>query len=121
MYFPKWTQHQHDQPDLVILKHRTGPRSSPLQVLYLVLKLKHIQLQKVSFVSSLMQANVIHSILSAGSEGNSRACTAHAMGAEHAPSATAMYLDGMAMLASTMYIELLCCTSRFVYIIDKHD
>ena len=59
-----------------------------MQILYLVLKLRHIQLQKVSFVSSLMQANVIHSILNAGSEGNSRACTANAMGAEHAPSAT---------------------------------
>ena len=33
-----------------------------------------------------MQANVIHSIiLSAESEGNSRACTANAMGAENAP------------------------------------
>ena len=52
-----------------------------------------------------MQANVIHSILSAGSEGNSRACTANAMGAEHAPSATGIVVHvpmGMAMLASTM-------------------
>ena len=46
-------------PVLVICKnryHRTGPlRSSPLRVLYLILKLIHIHLQKVSFVSSLMQ------------------------------------------------------------------
>ena len=99
-------------PVLVIFKnryHRTGLlRSSPLQVLYLILKLRHIHLQKVSFVSSLMQSMLFTLILSAGSEGNSRACTANAMGAETCWTRTLCHWHsrsctlGMAMLASTM-------------------
>ena len=89
MYFPKWTQHQHDQPDLVILKHRTGP----IKVVPLAGPLPCPQTEthssaKGKFCEFSDAIYAIHSILSAGSEGNSRACTANAMGAEHAPSAT---------------------------------
>ena len=82
-------------PVLVIFKnryHRTGPlRSSPLRVLYLVLKLRHIHLQKVSFVSSLMQSMLFTVFLVQGQRetpGLAPPMQWALKRVEHAPSAT---------------------------------
>ena len=72
--------------------HRTGPlRSSPLRVLYLVLKLRHINLQKVSFVSSLMQSMLFTVFLVQGQRetpGLAPPMQWALKRVEHAPSAT---------------------------------